>query len=170
MPTFGSGKRGESMKKSKRKIGFVLLAVFLVLVLVFLFVLFLAPRVIPTPNRPDTAEPVSFSGSSEIFDKDDLAAAAKAVENELNGFEDVKTVLTIHYCGDETQTQKNREYCESLALSQSVTVDAFAVFEASFTTKRNTQSFNSNDLYTGFTFYLARRNGGNWVVLTCGYA
>ncbi|HBL40346.1 MAG TPA: hypothetical protein DDY98_01765 [Ruminococcaceae bacterium] len=154
------------MKKNRRKIGFVLLVVLAALALV-LGVTFV-PHGVFQNNLMQ--KPNSFSGSSEIFEKDDLTAAAQAVENELNGFEGVKNILSIRYCGDETQTQANREYCEGLALSQSVTVDAFAVFEASFTTGQNTQSLNSNDVYTGFTFYLARRNGGNWVVLTCGYA
>lgn len=101
---------------------------------------------------------------SEIYTDEDYLAAVQAV---IAGFRDFQgcTLTEISYAGDET-VQKEQEYIlgfgdydEGIVLLSSFTVDEHG----------GDGSLEPNGTYTRWGWYLARKNGGKWNIVTCGY-
>lgn len=101
---------------------------------------------------------------SEIYTDEDYLAAVQAV---IAGFRDFQgcTLKEISYAGDET-VRKEQEYIlgfgdydEGIVLLSSFTVDEHG----------GDGSLEPNHTYTRWSWYLARKNGGKWNIVTCGY-
>lgn len=101
---------------------------------------------------------------SEIYTDEDYLAAVQAV---IAGFRDFQgcTLKEISYAGDET-VRKEQEYIlgfgdydEGIVLLSSFTVDEHG----------GDGSLEPNGTYTRWGWYLARKNGGKWNIVTCGY-
>ena len=90
-----------------------------------------------------------------------------AVQAVIAGFRDFQgcTLKEISYAGDET-VRKEQEYIlgfgdydEGIVLLSSFTVDEHG----------GDGSLEPNHTYTRWGWYLARKNGGKWNIVTCGY-
>ena len=101
---------------------------------------------------------------SEINTDEDYLAAVQAV---IAGFRDFQgcTLKEISYAGDET-VRKEQEYIlgfgdydEGIVLLSSFTVDEHG----------GDGSLEPNHTYTRWSWYLARKNGGKWKIVTSGY-
>ncbi len=106
-------------------------------------------------------------GTSEIYSEEDLQAAADVILKEIGGWNSVKEVYTVTYCGDEI-SGRNLDYCNILSdtdYSQCV------VFESSFKSAGSSQSegFNPNSQYEDWQWFLVRTADGEWELLTWGY-
>ncbi len=107
-------------------------------------------------------------GTSEIYTNKDMEKAIDAIFDEFNDFEDRCTMINISYAGDEEVTKENLDYCNALGQEKTEYVDCI-VFQTTFRTPMKTKgAFNSNTTYD-WTWYLAREEGKDWVVLTFGY-
>ena len=116
-----------------------------------------------TPQIPA----VTVHGESEIYTREDRQSAARLISDTVNSFEGCK-LYAVEYEGDEV-SQKNLEYCNSLA-ADGVTYSESIVFTSYFRSPIfNAGAWNPNDLYS-WSWYLARTNGGDWEILTYGYA
>ena len=89
---------------------------------------------------------------SEIYSQEDYLAAVQAVTE-------------ISYAGDET-VQKEQEYILSFG-----DYDEGIVLLSSFTVDEHggDGSLEPNGTYTRWGWYLARKNGGKWKLVTSGY-
>ena len=106
-------------------------------------------------------------GESVLYTKEDRQSAARLISDVVNSFEGCK-LYVVKYEGDEV-SQKNLEYCNSLA-ADGVTYSESIVFTSYFRSPIfNAGAWNPNDLYS-WSWYLARTNGGEWEILTYGYA
>lgn len=107
-------------------------------------------------------------GASEIYTSSELQNAADHILAEFRSWESVEEVYTLTYCGDE-KAADNLEYCNQLNEKE---YDQCVVFESAFLTSGSAESegFEANSRYDGWEWYLARANGGEWEILTCGYA
>lgn len=107
-------------------------------------------------------------GKSEVFTYQDLEAAANIIFNEIKTWNSVSTVYSISYCGDR-ESSGQLDYCKSLSEKQ---YTQCVVFESSFKSAGSSRSegFNPNSMYDGWCWYLARTDGGEWELLTWGYA
>lgn len=111
---------------------------------------------------------VNISGC-ELYSKDDLESAVEVIEDDLANDRSISSILRIEYCGD-TISQDNIDYCNTLNHGLSEYVDC-AVFDVDFTTKSHVEvGFEPNETYKDFGFCLARTAGGNWKIITSGYA
>ena len=111
--------------------------------------------------------PVIDCGESVLYTKEDRQSAARLISDTVNSFEGCK-LYAVKYEGDEV-SQKNLEYCNSLA-ADGVTYSESIVFTSYFRSPIfNAGAWNPNDLYS-WSWYLARTNGGEWEILTYGYA
>lgn len=111
--------------------------------------------------------PVIDCGESMLYTKEDRQSAAKLISNTVESFEGCK-LYAVKYEGDEV-SQKNLEYCNSLA-TDGVIYSESIVFTSYFRSPIfNAGAWNPNDLYS-WSWYLARTNGGEWEILTYGYA
>ena len=106
-------------------------------------------------------------GDSVLYTKEERQAAAKLISDTVESFEGCK-LYAVKYEGDEV-SKKNLEYCNSLA-ADDVTYSESIVFSSYFLSPIfNAGAWNPNDLYS-WSWYLARTNGGDWEILTYGYA
>lgn len=107
-------------------------------------------------------------GTSEIYSQEDLQAASDVILKEIGSWSSVKEVYTVSYCGDES-SEGDVDYARSLSDKDYIQC---AVFESSFKTTSSAASdgFNENSMYDGWQWYLARTDGGQWELVTWGYA
>lgn len=107
-------------------------------------------------------------GESELYGQEDLEAAAEAV---LRGFEadfDGCVLHTLEYAGDDVSAQE-LEYCRSLDGERDFT--ECAVFESSFhSPESGGGTWEADREYTGWSWHVAREDGGEWTLLAGGYA
>lgn len=101
---------------------------------------------------------------SELYTQEDYLAAVETVKSYFRNFRGC-TMKEISYAGDE-KTQKEQEYIlgfgdysEGIVLMSTFDVDE----------NGGDGSFEPYNTYYGWGWYLARRDGGNWTVVTCGY-
>ena len=107
-------------------------------------------------------------GNSQIYTKEDMKFAIKAIMARFDRWEDPCRMIEIKYAGDEQATQENLDYCNRL--SDGAHYDQCIIFESAFRTPKNTLVLNPNEIYTGYQWILARSGSGGWTVITCGYA
>lgn len=106
-------------------------------------------------------------GNSAVYSQEDMEAAVEVIKAKFNSWEG-HTLYTIEYKGDEVSAE-NLEYCNSLGDASEFTESI--VFESSFRTPKHASGgFNEDEVYTGWSWYLARQAGGEWQLLTYGYA
>ena len=96
-----------------------------------------------------------------------LQVAANIITEEIGGWESVKRVYDITYCGDELSAD-NLDYCKTLGEKNYIQC---AVFSSSFLTAKSSESggFNPNSRYDDWMWYLAKTDDGEWELLTWGY-
>lgn len=108
-----------------------------------------------------------YYGKSEIYSREDIDAAMNIVRAEFDTWEGCE-LHSLVYKGDEVSAD-NLDYCRKLG--SGADFSECIVFESSFRSpKENSGAWEPNEEYTGYSWYLAREKGGEWVLLTCGYA
>ncbi len=112
----------------------------------------------------DAKEVMVVDMESELYTQADYLAAVETVESYFQNFRGC-TMKEISYAGDE-KTQKEQEYIlgfgdysEGIVLLSTFDVDE----------NGGDGSFEPNRTYYDWGWYLARKDGGNWAVVTCGY-
>ena len=106
-------------------------------------------------------------GDSVLYTKEDRQSAAKLISDTVESFEGCK-LYAVKYEGDEV-SKKNLEYCNSLA-EDGITYSESIVFTSYFRSPIfGGGAWNENDIYS-WSWYLARTDGGEWEILTYGYA
>lgn len=102
--------------------------------------------------------------TSEIYTQEDYLAAVQAVKTGFRDFQGC-TLTEISYAGDETVQKEQAyilgfgDYDEGIVLLSSFTVDEHG----------GDGSLEPNGTYTRWSWYLARKNGGKWKIVTSGY-
>ena len=106
-------------------------------------------------------------GTSEFYSDEELQSAVDVILNEIGSWSSVKKVYDVAYCGDETAAD-NLDYCNMLNGKE---YTQCVVFESSFFTSHSagSEGFNPDDKYSGWKWYLAKNDGGEWELLTWGY-
>ena len=101
---------------------------------------------------------------SEIYSQEDYLAAVQTVKTGFRSFRGC-ALTEISYAGDET-VQKEQEYILSFG-----DYDEGIVLLSSFTVDEHggDGSLEPNSTYTRWGWYLARKNGGKWKIVTSGY-
>ncbi|MBR5262333.1 MAG: hypothetical protein IKV49_00790 [Clostridia bacterium] len=132
-----------------------------------LFILFGLCSCSLEPGKVENAE-INY-GVSEKYTKADMNKAVQVVFDEFKtwfGFE----LYSISYAGDEACLDEDElDYCNSLREGAEF-VDCI-IFYSSFLTSPDAynEGFNSNDVYNGWSWHLAREADGEWQLLTWGY-
>lgn len=106
-------------------------------------------------------------GDSEIYSLNDRKTAAALIADTIRSFDGCK-LYAIVYEGDSV-SEKNLEYCNSLAEEGTVYVDSI-VFTSYFRSPIfGGGAWNSNEIYS-WSWYLCRTTDEGWEILTYGYA
>ena len=106
-------------------------------------------------------------GHSEIYTKEDMDSAIKLIKENASQMTGLKKLINIRYSSDDCNSEKNVKWMNDCVDDASFT--QCIMFTTDFTTGSNTSSLNPNDRYTGWEWWLARTDGGEWHVVTSGY-
>lgn len=140
-----------SRKVRNRKILTILSSVVLTLILVFAWI---------------SLRPVSVEyGASDLYSRQDMDEAIDLIREEFDSWDGCK-LYSIHYTDDDF-CQRELEYCNTLA-KEGATYDECIVFRTQFRSPFfGGGAWNANSRYD-WSWYLARREGGAWELLTWG--
>ena len=106
-------------------------------------------------------------GRSEIYTKQDRRTAAEAIIKDFENWDVDCSMRLLQYAGDGEVTQNNLDYVNTVSGAGSY--DQCIVFRGVFRTPEDSGAFEPNEVYYGYTWYLARTEGGAWTVVACGY-
>lgn len=107
-------------------------------------------------------------GTSELYTKEDMDAAIKAIEDEIGTWEGVE-LHNIRFTDDQT-CKDNVSYVNELGNGE--TFDECIVFLTDFHSPVDPPqptAWEADTEYTDYQWYLGRAKGGDWKILTMGY-
>jgi hypothetical protein len=111
---------------------------------------------------------VVYYGESDIYTPTDMDSAVSVIKSEFIFNFDGCTLLTLDYMGDDV-SKENLDYCN--VLGDGTQFDESIVFTSSFRTPLNgNEVFSPNEVCDYYKWTLARETGGEWILLTNGYA
>ncbi len=106
-------------------------------------------------------------GKSEIYFSQDMDSAIDAIKKEFSSWRGCE-LHSITFAGDDI-CKKNVDYCNEL--KKDAGYDECIVFTSSFHSPKNkSEGLTPDEEYTGWSWYLARKDDGAWTLLTWGYA
>ena len=106
-------------------------------------------------------------GKSEIYSQQDMDSAIDVIKKEFSSWDGCE-LHSVSYKSDDI-SKDNVEY--SNELRPDAGYDECIVFESSFHSPKNGGgAWTPDEEYTGWTWYLARKDNGAWTLLTNGYA
>ena len=120
----------------------------------------------------DVSEVSIDYGTSDLYTQEDMDAAIALIQKEFKGWKGCE-LHSISYAGDGCQSADNVEWMNRLKEGQSISGPEYTQvieFISSFhSPKRNAGAWNADQEYTGWQWWLARAEGGEWQLLTWGY-
>lgn len=110
-------------------------------------------------------------GNSKIYSEDDMNAAIELIKNEFSRWEGCE-LHSISYSSDDECNSKNIAWMNDLAPAHDLASDftQCIMFKSDFHSPKNGGgAWNADAEYTGWQWWLARSEDGNWELLTWGY-
>lgn len=107
-------------------------------------------------------------GKSEVYSQLDMDLAIDVIKSEFRSW-DGCILDSITYLGDKTASEQI-DYCNEIADAK--TYDECIVFTSVYHTSQfiNDPVLEAGETIEGWDWYLARTNGGEWDLVTYGYA
>lgn len=123
-------------------------------------------------SKADTGNVKIDYGTSAVYSKKDMEAAIKIIKKEFDAFEGCE-LHSLSYVSDEKcNTAENIAWMNRLKSKDDP--EAFTqciAFDSSFhSPKTDSGAWNPDEEYTGWSWWLARSDGGEWKLMTFGYA
>ena len=110
-------------------------------------------------------------GSSERYTKEDMDAAMEAIRAEFDTWKGCE-LHALCYGGDAQCTEENLRWLNELGQAQQGEggfTECMEFLSDFHSPKRDSGAWNADFEYTDWQWWLARRPGGEWVLLTWGY-
>ena len=135
----------------------------------FVWILLLALTLTMTACGGKNSVTVDY-GSSGIYTQKDMDAAIRKIRAEFDTWKGCE-LHAIRYAGDECCTQENIQWLsghtdDGTEFSQCI---EFLSDFHSPKTSEEALAFNVDEEYTDWNWWLARTEGGDWVLLDWGY-
>lgn len=113
-------------------------------------------------------------GTSSIYSEADMDAAVELIKEAFSTWDawDRCELHSISYAGDDKCSAANIEWMNELEKANDAeqTFTQCIMFESSFhSPKTNSGTWNADQEYTGWQWWLARADGGRWKIMTFGY-
>lgn len=106
-------------------------------------------------------------GQSQLYSQRDMDSAISKIKKEFSSW-DGCVLHSIAFTNDSL-CKENVGYCNELR--EGAGFDECIVFESSFHSPKHYYSgFEPDQEYSGWSWYLARKDYGAWALLTWGYA
>lgn len=112
-------------------------------------------------------------GDSTLYSEEDRSAAAEVVKTEFSKWDGCK-LYNIRYAGDDASTEENLKWMNELAEGEENAPEYTEVIEFltdfhSPVEESEPTAWNLDSDYTDYQWWLAREEGGDWVLMTNGY-
>ncbi len=113
-------------------------------------------------------------GTSSIYSEADMDAAIELIKEAFTTWDawDGCELHGISYAGDDKCSAANIKWMNELEKANDAeqTFTQCIMFESSFhSPKTNSGTWNADQEYTGWQWWLARADGGRWKIMTFGY-
>lgn len=110
---------------------------------------------------------------SQIYSEEDIDAAEAVVRAEFDSWQDAEN-LKLSYMGDSCNITENIQWMNDLNEGQKVSDVPFTQcigFSSTFHTKKDLKEYTwePDEDYDGYQWWLARSDGGEWHLMTWGY-
>ncbi len=106
-------------------------------------------------------------GKSVIYSEQDIDSAIDVIKKKFSSWEGCE-LHSITYSGDGI-SKDSIDYCNEL--KEGAGYDESIVFKSSFRSPKNGGgAWEPNQEYSNWSWYLARKDNGEWNLLTWGYA
>ena len=117
-------------------------------------------------------------GSSELYSKKDMDAAIKVIKDEFGNWKGFE-LQRIYYSSDDECNEENIDWLNQIEKADD-NKEAFTqciMFYSDFHTPKRSyldqlidfSSFEEDEDYTAWQWWLARSEGGEWKIVTWGY-
>ena len=123
----------------------------------------------------DVSKVKIFYGKSEIYSFEDMNSAVKIIKETFRKWDGCE-LHSIRYTDDDySNSPENIKWMNELAKSRGYKpnftqcITFFSSFHSPTDPKDNKTSFNTNEEYSNWSWYLARTEGGDWKLITFGY-
>ncbi len=109
-------------------------------------------------------------GRSFIYSKDDIANAMNVVMDEFMNWKGC-VLHNIRYTSDDRNSLENINWVNELDPGKKYdqVIELLSDFHSPKDPDRSESAFNADSEYTDWHWYLARKNGGEWKLITYGY-
>ena len=111
-------------------------------------------------------------GTSSIYSKEDMDAAIKIIMKEFEAFEGCELHSLSYTSDEECNTAENIAWINQCKAKDDPEVFTQCIaFNSSFhSPKTDSGAWNPDEEYTDWSWWLARSDGGEWKLMTYGYA
>ena len=106
-------------------------------------------------------------GESEIYTQAEMNAAIKIIKKQFGKWKGCK-LQNIRYAGDECNNIENLNWLNDLRPEKNFT-QCIEFFSDFYVSKKTKTIFNPDSEYKNYQWWLARTDGGKWILLTFGY-
>lgn len=114
--------------------------------------------------RSRRQEPAIEAFSSQLYTQEDYDAAVRLVKRQFKPL-DKRTLLRISYAGDGKALSE-----QDYILAFGDYTEGIVLYSDFYVPKHGADGcWNPDSTYRNFAWYLARKNGGLWTVVTAGY-
>lgn len=109
-------------------------------------------------------------GTSSIYTKSDMDAAVSVILEEFKSWEEMGCEMhSISYVSDACNSEKNITWMNELSKDGTVYTQCIAFVSDYHSPKTDAGAWNEDFEYEDWQWWLARTDGGPWVLLTWGY-
>ena len=115
-----------------------------------------------------TAKVSGNYGSSQQLTDEDLSAAVKVIQEEVAMWEGV-SLANIRYAGDEVATKENLAWMNELGNDKGYTQVCEFLTDVEVAENAPAGPWEAGKTYKDYTWWLARKDGGDWSLMTWGY-
>lgn len=105
---------------------------------------------------------------SKQFTEEDLDAALKVIQEEVSMWEGV-SLANIRYAGDEASTDKNLAWMNELGNDKDYTQVCEFITDVEVAENAPAGPWEAGQTYKDYNWWLARKDGGDWSLMTWGY-
>ena len=110
-------------------------------------------------------------GESEIYTQAEMNAAIKIIKKQFGKWKGCK-LKNIRYAGDDCNNAENLKWMNDLAPVHNYEpnfTQCIEFFSDFYVSKKTKTIFNPDSEYKNYQWWLARTDGGKWILLTFGY-
>jgi D-alanyl-D-alanine carboxypeptidase len=110
-------------------------------------------------------------GKSDLYTHEEMDAAIRVIEHKFRTWKGFK-LYRVYYVSDENCSEENLDWLNELeqANDNKEHFTQCILFESDFHTAKNDDGFEEDADYTHWNWWLGRSEGGDWKLMTWGYA